>query len=119
MQYNRVIRNGDSDMDWTSGLQRALDYVEEHIIEPILRRGCAGGVFVELSFSARVQRRLRLHPRGVYPPTQAVACRQRACLHGCKGSSTRRYSDYIGYLSKYGIIKGYADNTFRPNDRRR
>ena len=116
MQYNRVLRKGDSDMDWTSGLQRALDYVEEHIIEPILRRGCAGGVFVELSFSARVQRRLRLHPRGVYPPTQAVACRQRACLHGCKGSSTRRYSDCIGYLSKYGIIKGYADNTFRPND---
>lgn len=26
------------------------------------------------------------------------------------------YTDYIGYVSKYGIIKGYADKTFRPND---
>ena len=31
-------------------------------------------------------------------------------------SKNEWYSDYIGYLSKYGIIKGYADNTFRPND---
>ncbi len=31
-------------------------------------------------------------------------------------SKSEWYSDYIGYLSKYGIIKGYADNTFRPND---
>ena len=31
-------------------------------------------------------------------------------------SQNEWYSDYIGYLSKYGIIKGYADNTFRPND---
>jgi len=31
-------------------------------------------------------------------------------------SKSEWYSDYIGYLSKYGVIKGYADNTFRPND---
>ena len=31
-------------------------------------------------------------------------------------SKSEWYSDYIGYLSKYGIIKGYADNTFRPDD---
>ena len=31
-------------------------------------------------------------------------------------SKNEWYSDYIGYLSKYGIIKGYSDNTFRPND---
>ena len=31
-------------------------------------------------------------------------------------SKSEWHSDYIGYLSKYGIIKGYADNTFRPND---
>ena len=31
-------------------------------------------------------------------------------------SKNKWYSDYIGYLSKYGIIKGYSDNTFRPND---
>lgn len=31
-------------------------------------------------------------------------------------SKSEWYSDYIGYLSKYGIIKGYADNTFKPND---
>ena len=31
-------------------------------------------------------------------------------------SKNEWYSAYIGYLSKYGIIKGYADNTFRPND---
>ena len=31
-------------------------------------------------------------------------------------SKSEWYFDYIGYLSKYGIIKGYADNTFRPND---
>lgn len=26
------------------------------------------------------------------------------------------YTDYIGYLSKYDIIKGYEDGTFRPNN---
>lgn len=26
------------------------------------------------------------------------------------------YTDYVGYVSKYGIIKGYADKTFHPND---
>lgn len=31
-------------------------------------------------------------------------------------SKSEWYSDYIDYLSKYGIIKGYSDNTFRPND---
>ena len=31
-------------------------------------------------------------------------------------SKNEWYSDYIGYLSKYGIIKGYSDNTFRPDD---
>ena len=31
-------------------------------------------------------------------------------------SKSEWYSDYIGYLSKYGIIKGYSDNTFRPNN---
>ena len=31
-------------------------------------------------------------------------------------SKNEWYSNYIGYLSKYGIIKGYSDNTFRPND---
>ena len=31
-------------------------------------------------------------------------------------SKSEWYSDYIGYLSKYGIIKGYSDNTFRPDD---
>ena len=31
-------------------------------------------------------------------------------------SKNEWYYDYIGYLSKYGIIKGYSDNTFRPND---
>ena len=31
-------------------------------------------------------------------------------------SKNEWYSDYIGYLSKYSIIKGYSDNTFRPND---
>ena len=31
-------------------------------------------------------------------------------------SKNEWYSDYIGYLAKYGIIKGYSDNTFRPND---
>ena len=31
-------------------------------------------------------------------------------------SKNEWYSDYIGYLSKYGIIKGYSDNTFRPSD---
>lgn len=25
-------------------------------------------------------------------------------------------SDYIGYMQRFGIIKGYADGTFRPND---
>ena len=29
-------------------------------------------------------------------------------------SKNEWYSEYIGYLSKYGIIKGYSDNTFRP-----
>ena len=31
-------------------------------------------------------------------------------------SKNEWYYDYIGYLSKYGIIKGYSDNTFRPDD---
>ena len=31
-------------------------------------------------------------------------------------SKNEWYSDYIGYLSKYGIIKGYSNSTFRPND---
>ena len=31
-------------------------------------------------------------------------------------SKNEWYSNYIGYLSKYGIIKGYSDNTFRAND---
>ena len=31
-------------------------------------------------------------------------------------SKSEWYYDYIGYLSKYGIIKGYSDNTFRPDD---
>lgn len=26
------------------------------------------------------------------------------------------FANYIGYLEKYNIIKGYPDNTFRPND---
>ena len=31
-------------------------------------------------------------------------------------SKNEWYSDYIGYLSKYGIIKGYSNSTFRPDD---
>ncbi len=31
-------------------------------------------------------------------------------------SKSEWYSDYIGYLSKYGIIKGYSNSTFRPDD---
>ena len=31
-------------------------------------------------------------------------------------SKNEWYSNYIGFLSKYGIIKGYSDNTFRPDD---
>ena len=30
-------------------------------------------------------------------------------------SKNEWYSDYIGYLSKYGIIKGYSNSTFRPD----
>lgn len=30
-------------------------------------------------------------------------------------SSKEWYADYIGYLSKYDIIKGYADGTFKPD----
>lgn len=26
------------------------------------------------------------------------------------------YTSYISYLEKYGIIKGYSDNTFRPDN---
>lgn len=31
-------------------------------------------------------------------------------------SSKEWYADSIGYLSKYDIIKGYADGTFKPNE---
>lgn len=31
-------------------------------------------------------------------------------------SNKEWYADYIGYVSKYGMIKGYTDKTFRPND---
>lgn len=31
-------------------------------------------------------------------------------------SSNDWYAKEVGYLEKYGIIKGYNDNTFRPND---
>ena len=31
-------------------------------------------------------------------------------------SKNEWYFDYIGYLSKYGIIKGYSNSTFRPDD---
>lgn len=30
--------------------------------------------------------------------------------------SNEWYAGYISYLEKYGIIKGYADNTFRPDE---
>lgn len=30
--------------------------------------------------------------------------------------SNEWYAEYISYLEKYGIIKGYSDNTFRPDE---
>ena len=49
------VSEGGNTMDWITGLQRALDYIEEHITEPV--------DFAEVAKAACVLRNMRLQPR--------------------------------------------------------
>lgn len=61
-------------MDWITGIQRALDYTEEHLTDSIdYETVVKTGIFIGVSFSKDVQHALRVRARRLYTYAEAYA----------------------------------------------
>lgn len=54
-------------MDWITGIQRALDYTEEHMAEEIVYETAAKQAYSSSSFSENIRHAVRLFFRRLYP----------------------------------------------------